>query len=207
MAMIDYGAIAWKDGKLISKEFFDDMKDMVGWDDKEMKLPTENGRTLANNYFTYVGDEDFTACFYKNMMTICYKEDPTSEYEIENVWMNYTNYHGWKYYADFFFVKDGLFDDIVDIKVKPKLRFGHNYFIFKMRYKDHKYKVAFGYGVDLAYYKKCHIVDYYGTPWHIAKNKLHDIKWKVFDEWWYLDAKPTIKYYWDKIFHRNKEDE
>ena len=33
MAMIDYGAIAWKDGKLISTDMFTAMEDMVGWSD------------------------------------------------------------------------------------------------------------------------------------------------------------------------------
>ena len=35
MAMIDYGAIAWKNGKLISTDVFTPMKDMVGWDDSD----------------------------------------------------------------------------------------------------------------------------------------------------------------------------
>lgn len=35
MAMIDYGAIAFKNGKLISTDMFSPMKDMVGWEDTE----------------------------------------------------------------------------------------------------------------------------------------------------------------------------
>ena len=208
MAFIDYGAIAWKDGKLISKEFFDSMKDMVGWKDSaDLALDEDTAsKTLHGNYFTYVGDEDFTACFYKHTMTICYKDMLTGEYKVEKEWFNWAKYYGWKRYKNFYFVKEGIFEDMVEITVKPRFRFGHNYLVFTMRYKDHTYKVAFGYGVDLAYYKKYHIIDYYGTPWHIAKNKLHDIKWKVYYNGWVLTVKPNIKYYWDKIFHRSKED-
>jgi hypothetical protein len=50
-----------------------------------------------------------------------------------------------------------------------------------MTYRGHKYKVAFGYGVDLAYYKKTHIIDYYGTPWFRAKSWLEDIHYKIED--------------------------
>ena len=35
MAMLDYGALTWKDGVLVSEtEFFDDMQEMVGWNDE-----------------------------------------------------------------------------------------------------------------------------------------------------------------------------
>ena len=66
MAMIDYGAIAWKNGKLISTDMFTDMKNMVGWDDSDL----DNDEPLINNYFAYIGDEDFTLAFYKNLMRI-----------------------------------------------------------------------------------------------------------------------------------------
>ena len=33
MAMMDYGAIAFKNGKLISTGMFTPMQDMVGWED------------------------------------------------------------------------------------------------------------------------------------------------------------------------------
>ena len=64
--MMDYGAIAWKDGKLISTDMFTDMKDMVGWDDSNI----ETESPLVNNYFAYVGDKDFTLAFYKSIMRI-----------------------------------------------------------------------------------------------------------------------------------------
>ena len=51
-----------------------------------------------------------------------------------------------------------------------------------MKYRGHKYKVAFGYGVDLKYYKKTHIIDYYGTPWFKIGSLCRDIKYK-FEDW------------------------
>jgi hypothetical protein len=50
-----------------------------------------------------------------------------------------------------------------------------------MDYRGHHYKVAFGYGVDLGYYKKTHIIDYYGTPWFRTKSWLEDIYYKIED--------------------------
>ena len=45
-----------------------------------------------------------------------------------------------------------------------------------MKYNGDKYKVAFGYGVDLGYYEKWHIIDYFGTPWYKIGSKWRDIK-------------------------------
>ena len=186
MAMIDYGAIAWKDGKLISTDMFDEMKNMVGWDDDGLKLNFHQDRkTLKGSYFTYVGDEDLTICFYKGIMTICYK-NYNNEYEVETECMNETDYVGWKYFKKTIFTYKNGSIDMIDIKVYPRFKFGHNYYVFKMEYNGHKYKVVFGYGIDFEYYIRTHhlLVDYYGTPWHIAKsfirNKKDAILWNRF---------------------------
>ena len=174
MAMIDYGAIAWKDGKLISTGMFTDMIDMVGWDDSDTDVKTSD--KLYRNYFAYVGDKDLTVAFYKDIMHIHFPE--YEEYDRENIiiYFNHTEFKKWKYWRKGFIVDN----DVVWIKVYPK-RF-HDYHICKIDYRGHKYKVAFGYGVDYDYYKKCHIIDYYGTPWCIIKDKIrrmHDlIRWK-----------------------------
>ena len=40
MAVIDYGAIAFKNGKIITKDtYFNDMKEMVGWSDDGQETP------------------------------------------------------------------------------------------------------------------------------------------------------------------------
>jgi hypothetical protein len=171
MAMVDYGAIAWKDGKLISTDMFTPMEDMVGWsdenEDKEFKL---NG-----NCFTYIGDEDFTVGFYKNTMRIyC----PDSEIEDEMIYFGSNPFEGWRCWRRWYFVNS--MDDSAEIIVRPR-RF-HDYYICKMKYRGHKYKVAFGYGVDFKYYKKTHIIDYYGTPWFRIGSLCRDMKYK-FEDW------------------------
>ena len=70
MAVIDYGAIVWKDGKLISTDMFTEMEDMVGWSDRDESKSVGSNLTLAGNCFGYIGDKDFTIGFYKDVMRI-----------------------------------------------------------------------------------------------------------------------------------------
>lgn len=167
MAMIDYGAIAWKNGKLISTEMFTPMKDMVGWDDSDINDPKHR---LVDNYFVYVGDKELTIAFYKSIIRI-HKQDVVED---ETIFFGSERFYKWKEWSDFFIV--GKLHDFIKISVKP-VKF-HDYYIFKMKYKGDNYKVAFGYGVDLSYYKKYHIIDYYGTPWFRFK----ELKSKIIDK-------------------------
>ena len=179
MAMVDYGAIVWKDGKLISTDMFTPMEDMVGWtdEDKNKVLCVDLSSVLAGNYFAYIGDKDFTVGFYKDIMrAYC----PDDEYYNEELYFSGTPFRGWRYWKKWYFI-DSIGDD-VELIVRPR-RF-HDYYICTMKYRGHKYKVAFGYGVDLAYYKKTHIIDYYGTPWFRVKSWLRDIHYKIEDWKW-----------------------
>ena len=167
MAMVDYGAIAWKDGKLISTDMFTPMEDMVGWsdenEDKEFKLD--------DNCFAYIGDKDFTVGFYKDVMRIyC----PDGEIEDEMIYFGSSPFEGWRCWRRWYFVNS--IDDSAEIIVRPR-KF-HDYYICKMKYRGHNYKVAFGYGVDLKYYKKTHIIDYYGTSWFKIGNLCSDMKYR-----------------------------
>ena len=84
MAMIDYGAIAFKNGKLISTDMFTPMINMVGWEDDEndtyhdYDTNKDNPLKLNGNYFAYIGDKDCTIAFYKCQMVI------SQRYEGEN---------------------------------------------------------------------------------------------------------------------------
>ena len=180
MAFMDYGAIAFKNGKLISTEMFTPMKDMVGWEDTEkdtythyelsgnIKLPLR----LKDNYFAYVGDEDCTIAFFKESIIITEKlswGDFMRHYESFG---NTSAYYKWSKY-DWFAGRK---------KIKVTKRNG--YYVCKWKYKGDKYKVYFGYGVDLGYYKKWHIVNYYRSPQHLVcravckiKDKIDDFKW------------------------------
>lgn len=172
MAMIDYGAIAWKNGKLISTEMFTDMKRMVGWDDSN--LDVEN--PLVDNYFAYIGDKDFTLAFYKSLMRIY---NPHFTYDDDIIYFGSERFMGWKKWELY------TISNHQDIEIVVKPRRFHNYYVCHMKYKNDEYKVAFGYGVDLDCYKKYHMIDYYRTPWFRIyalyrnfKYWLQDIKWR-----------------------------
>lgn len=174
MAIIDYGAIAWKDGKLISTDMFTPMKDMVGWTDN-------HEHRLEGNCFAYIGDKDFTVGFYKDTMRIHCAE----EYYNDTVYFGSENFEGWRRWRRWFGLTKEEFEDCPEIIVRPR-KF-HDYYICHMSYRGHKYKVAFGYGVDLAYYKKTHIIDYYGTPWFRIKDWCRDIKYAI-EDWRYRNG-------------------
>lgn len=186
MAMMDYGAIAFKNGKLISTDMFTPMMDMVGWEDNESDVyesrlhaddePESNYMlplNLKDNYFAYVGDSDCTLAFYKYHMVIALRyKDGT--FSCQHEYFNCTNYtwSRWEDYAGEGFAK---------IKVTKR----NGYLVCKWKYRGNKYKVYFGYGVDLGYYEKYRIVNYYRSP----KHRLYEIKhWfedKIY-EWKYF---------------------
>lgn len=165
MAMVDYGAIAFKNGKLISTKWFTPMIEMVGWEDTD-KDTYHNYQTdkdeplkLVDNYFAYVGDKECTLAFYKEQIVIVSKyNDGTFGYHHE--YLNNTGYtwSKWKYY----------FAGKSDVVVTKR----NGYLVCKWKYKGDKYKVYFGYGVDLSYYKKRHIVNCFRSP----EYKFYEIK-------------------------------
>ena len=177
MAMLDYGAIAFKNGKLISTEMFTPMIDMVGWEDTEKDVyhdyDAEKYRPieLNGNYFAYIGDADVTLAFYKmQLVSVQRFKDGTFSYHHE--YFNCTNYT-WSKWQDYV----GCCENFSKVKVTKR----NGYLVCKWKYKGDNYKVYFGYGVDLHYYKKWHIVNYYRSP----KYRLSEIKrWfkdKIYD--------------------------
>lgn len=178
MAMSDYGAIAFKNGKLISTDMFTPMIDMVGWEDTENDVYEDyNANTmkplnLKDNYFAYVGDADCTLAFYKCSMVIVRKwEDGTFDYDCEHIGSTHYTWSKWERYGGERFAK---------IKVTKR----NGYYVCKWKYKSNKYKVYFGYGVDLYYYKKWRIVNYYRSlPYRLYEIKRW-LKEKI-DDWKY----------------------
>lgn len=123
---------------------------------------------LKGNYFAYIGDSDCTIAFYKEQLVIAEKNsDNTFDYHHE--YFNCSNYtwSKWSKYAGV------SLPDISKVYVSKK----NGYLVCKWNYKGDKYKVYFGYGVDLPYYKKWHIVNYYRSPHHIL--------WKIKN--WFKD--------------------
>lgn len=162
MAYIDYGSIAFKNGKCIQNSFFMDMKESVG----------RSIDGIDGNYFSYVGDSDLVIAFYKCQMVIF------TDTLVDKVYFNCSKYTGWKSYEDYVIIKD----DFVSYKVK---NLGDNNYEFTMNYKNDSYRVVFGYGIDYGYYKKTGRYNYYKSfgyfvsqiPWRI-KNFIYDIKYK-----------------------------
>nr|DAR68890.1 MAG TPA: hypothetical protein [Caudoviricetes sp.] len=150
MAFIDYGAVAFKNGKCIQGSMFGDMLSMVGWREE----------SLDGDFFSFVGDKDFTVCFYKTYMKIIGEE------EVKTVHLT-SNFIGWKRYEDILFPANS--DEIVVITVTPRQR---DCYTFKMKYKGDKYKVIFGYGIDYGYWLKTGIFNYYCCPEHFFKSTL-----------------------------------
>ena len=181
MAMSDYGAIVLKNGKLVSTEMFTPMIDMVGWEDTETDVYTEyhsNGENivplkLKDNYFAYIGDKDCTLAFYKQQMVIVERfYDGSFSRHIEYFASSYYTWSKWETYAG---CHNGTFP-----RVRVTKRNG--YYVCKWKYKGDKYKVYFGYGVDLPYYKKYRIVNYYRSPEFLITYKLPQwIKDKIYD--------------------------
>lgn len=164
MAMIDYGAIAFKNGKLISTDMFTPMIDMVGWEDTETDTHhnyftnTDEPLKLKGNYFAYIGDRNCTIAFYKCQIVIVSRWD-NNEFRYDHEYFNRTKYtwSKWINYA-------GSHEVIVTKR--------NGYFVCKWKYKGDKYKVYFGYGVDLPYYKRWHMVNYYRS----FSYRLHELK-------------------------------
>lgn len=180
MAFIDYGVIAFKNGKIITKDtYFNDMKEMVGWEDDSTHPTFVDGigaaskypENLKGMYFCYIGDKEFTVAFYKNIFAIYYNNYYNSGERLEKYYLNDTNYtwSKWKTTAWLGFT------EFIDIVITKR----NGYLVCKMNYKGDDYKVYFGYGVDLDCYKKYHIVNYYRTPWFLVKDFFRDMEYRI----------------------------
>lgn len=187
MAFIDYGCIVFKNGKIVNKDnYFNDMKEMVGWEDDgstpvyEGYKKTGDTFQLKDNCFSYIGDKDLTFGFYKDVFHVyetdhyCKEDGPV----IESFYLTWTDYI-WSKWSKYFYYDGGS----ADVTVSRR----NGYLVFKTTYKGNKYKVYFGYGVDLDCYKKYHFVNYYRTPWFLVrdffdyrvKEFFKELKWRL----------------------------
>lgn len=123
MAMIDYGAIVIKNGKVINQgKMFSDMKNCVGWEDEK----------IQHNYFAYVGNEEITLCFYRNHFDIYENKKYVNE-----IWPDFSPIHCKKSHY--------INTNFGTIKVKTLANQVHcAYFSID----GNHYKVIFGFGID-----------------------------------------------------------
>lgn len=162
MAMIDYGAIAFKNGKCIQREMIDDMFSQVGWVHPD----------LVDNHFSYIGDNELTFCFYKTVITICRYNYKINDYEIDTIYLSNSNYLGWKEYVDYTTLKDRFIDFTV-------YNLGDCSYDFRMKYKGNEYRCVFGYGIDLPYYMKTGRFNYYKSLRYKLYKLIHTIKHRL----------------------------
>lgn len=155
MAMSDYGSVVKKNGKIIQKEFFMDMKEMVGFvlekatHTYEVEKFNEEGILYKTGevktrdvyidvfFFSYIGDEELLVCIYKGVLVFVshgkvikmqhdlYVSD--APYEIQKLEFAINN---------------------VKFRIKRLDKDRHRY---KLRfwYKGDLYEVLYGYGVDI----------------------------------------------------------
>lgn len=138
MALLDYGAIGWKNGKVLGKRdgLFEKPKNSLGFNIKPFDYTDnycDDNRYQGGDDYIYVGDKDLIFSFYKHSMRICeYKEKKVNQY-----YFCYTE-HPYKTHRIVF--KDA----IIIIKT---LRL-NRVWLATIYYKNDKYEVIFGYGID-----------------------------------------------------------
>ena len=140
MAMIDYGSIAFKNGICVQEDVFQDMEKAVGY----------SSFPLQGNYFSFVGDKDLTFCFYKEHLRV---ECCVPSYN-KIIFFNCCNYEGWKKYRDYVYIHNHLVEyEVVNKRNKT--------YEFHCEYNGNSYRVVFGYGIDLEFYKRTKRFNYY----------------------------------------------
>ena len=173
MAFIDYGAIAFKNKKLISTELFTPMKETCGFSDKDSTETNFDG-----NQFVVCGDKNLIIGFYKAEVAWRSNLLDWSEHKSKELF-NSGCYKKWKYWGKTlnYTLTTKAGTEIArwencKISVKPK----NGYYVAQWEYKGDTYKVYFGYGVDLDFYKKTKRVNYYISPEYYFKELVRKFK-------------------------------
>ena len=171
MAMIDYGAIAFKNGECISTEMFTPMKKTCGFSDKN-----DSKSNLDGNYFVVCGDKELAIGFYKEQVAWTSNLSEWSECNGEEYFRS-SNFHKWAYYRKLLYFNKVENDAIqerwvcAELTVKPK----KDYYVARWNYKGDNYEVFFGYGVDLDFFKGTGALNYY----HSFEYHFEQITYKI----------------------------
>lgn len=161
MAMLDYGAVVKKNGKIISTKMFENFSSLK-YEEKEIIKTDEDGieypnfetlvdetivqtldgdeKSMAGNYFALIGDKDMLIGFYKDWFTLA----------IDKKVIDNTDYFTWvssEHKRDF--VKEYPVLGKINIKRLDKRIDYCNVLVASFTYKSDKYEVMFGYGVDV----------------------------------------------------------
>lgn len=155
MAMIDYGSIVKKNGVIIQKDMFMDMKEAVGFTIEELEYSYTTNQydedynvigqkqctetiKINGDYFSYIGDKELLICIYKGALVFISNNriikiqrdlwlDYEIPYELQKLEFNINN---------------------IDFKIK-RLAKDENRYKLRFIYKGDIYEVLYGYGVDV----------------------------------------------------------
>lgn len=163
MAMFNYGAIAIKNGELISTGVFTPMKETCGFSDKRNTLGGVDF-PFDGNCFVVIGDKQFLVGFYKESVFWWFDHGNSwdeDRYESGEELLGWCDYHGWTSWNKSF----STFKKTREITVKPR----NGYYVAKILIGTDTYKVYFGYGVNLRFYKKTGRINYSRSPEYFMK--------------------------------------
>lgn len=134
MAMLDYGVIAKKNGKILNNKLFTSMEKTLGF-----KVESDNrGRDIAGDYFLYIGDEDLYIAIYKGLFNV-YKEKNKFVDTVFDIDYYKTNDYYTKYRHR---------TTIENVEFDIKRIYDNNRYYLRFTYKGDLYEVLYGYGVD-----------------------------------------------------------
>lgn len=160
MAMIDYGSVVKKNGKIIQVKMFMDMKESVGFEiDKELILKSTYREQVYDddynvvgyeekeyirkvvpndNFFSYIGDKELLILVYKGTLIFISNEEIL---KIQNdLWLDYE--------LPYELQKLDFTLNGVDFRIK-RLAKDRNRYKLRFTYKGDLYEVLYGYGVDI----------------------------------------------------------
>lgn len=170
MAMIDYGAVVKKNGKIITKHMFQNYSECkYDYNDKNEEKIDEtifinsygDSTSMAGNYFATIGDKKFLIGFYKMFFIVAI--NGKQETDVSHCFCEHTQKHVKPFYYTF---NNGVKIVIRTLSINRKDN-GNPYdyswdwsiCLAKFSYKNNNYEVLFGYGVDYnplyCYGKKC----------------------------------------------------
>ena len=136
MAMIDYGAVAKKNGIVINRgQYFMDMETSVGFILDSLKGVKNEIEHIRENWFVYFGDKELLVCIYKTqILVICNGEIKEHIYRMNDDYLSFKKYR----------LKFSVNNVDFDIK---KINDSPRYYV-RFWYKNDLYECIYGYGVD-----------------------------------------------------------
>lgn len=146
MAILDYGSVVKKNGKIIQNEMFMNMKEAVGFtiDTISYKYFSEYSNKeeccevkINDNCFSYIGDEELLLCIYKG--SIYFISNGQILKIQRDLWLDY----------DIPYCLQKLEFSLNEIDFRIKRLFNQNRYLLRFVYKGDLYEVIYGYGVDV----------------------------------------------------------